>query len=132
MAINTETGFASAWKFKDSKNAKDANGAVFTGRWNGSLELADTKYGEKAVAGFTEEETGEAYSIWLFNEALRSQFLKIKPAEGELIEIAYLGERTSKAGNNYQNFTIKALERPVEKLSWYNLGGESDLDEDEF
>lgn len=128
MSDTTETGYAPSWKFKDSKAGK-ADGTVFEGRFNGNIEMADTKFGAKPVAGFVQEGTGKEYSIWIFNTALSTQLKKARPEEGDLVRIEYKGERTSKAGNDYQDFKVTNLTKPVVKPTWDDLGSEDDEEE---
>lgn len=128
--MSDNTGFPRAWRFYSDSG--DADGAVFEGRFTGVIELGSTKdYGDKPVARFTHEGSGEEISIWLFQQALQDRLAKIAPKEGELVRIEHLGKKKSTTSSrSYQAFRVTAPERPVVALSWAELGA-SDDDGDE-
>jgi hypothetical protein len=124
--------FPRAWRFHSDDSDHPADGATFLGRFTGVIETGQSAYGDKPVARFVAEETGEEISIWLFQQALLDQLAKLKPEKGELVKIDYLGKKKSKTSKySYQSFKASAPERPVVALTWDNLGvPEEELEDD--
>lgn len=53
-------------------------------------------------------ESGEEISVWLSRSVLRNEVEAWKPRQGELVAIAYLGEKQPKSGGNaYHNYNVK-------------------------
>lgn len=122
--------FPRAWRFHSDED--DADGATFLGRFTGVIEQGQTSYGDKPVARFIQEETGEEVSIWLFNQSLLDQLSKLAPETGELVKIDWHGKKKSKStGRPYQAFKATAPERPVVALSWAALAVNEE-EEEEF
>ena len=122
--------FPAPWRFKSDEG--DADGAVFLGRFTGVIELGETSYGPSPVARFIHEDTGQEYSVWLFNQSLKDQLSKLRPEKDELIQIEYLGKKKSKTSKfSYQSFRATAPERPVVPLTWESLGAVDEEVEDE-
>lgn len=118
--MSESVDFPRPWMFHNDSG--DADGPVFEGRFTGIIEEGETQYGTKPVARFVEEATGEEVSIWLFNQALQDQLVKLAPEKGELVKIEWHGKKRSKTtGRNYQSFKASAPERPVVQLSWAAL-----------
>lgn len=127
MADSVE--YPRAWVFHSDEGKAD--GASFVGRFTGAIEAGETSYGTKPVARFVHEETGEEFSIWLFNQALLDQLAKLAPEAGELVKIDYHGRKTSKtSGRRYQSFKASAPERPTAALSWAALGAVEEEDDE--
>ena len=123
--------FPRPWRFHSDND--DADGPVFVGRFTGVIEQAATAYGNKPVARFIHEESGEEVSIWLFNYSLLDQLSKLSPEKDELVKIEWHGKKRSKStGRNYQAFKATAPERPVKELTWGNLAVEEEDDEEAF
>ncbi len=119
--MSDSVDFPRSWLFHNDDG--EADGPTFLGRFTGVIEQAETQYGTKPVARFTEEATGEEFSIWIFNQALGDQLSKLSPEKGELVKIDWMGKKTSKTtGRRYQSYKASAPERPVVQLSWASLG----------
>ena len=129
--MSDSTDFPAAWRFKSDDG--DADGPVFLGRFTGVLETAPSSYGDVPVARFIHADSGQEYSIWIFNKSLQDQLSKLRPEVDELVKIEYLGKKISKSSKfSYQSFRASAPERPVVPLTWDSLGAveeEEDYDE---
>lgn len=122
--------FPAPWRFKSDDG--DADGTVFLGRFTGVIEQGETSYGPSPVARFIHEETGQEYSVWLFNQSLRDQLSKLRPEKDELVKIEYLGKKKSKTSKfSYQSFRASAPERPVVALTWESLGVVEEEEDDD-
>lgn len=127
--MSDSVDFPRAWRFHS--DAGDADGPVFEGRFTGVIESATTSYGDKPVARFVEESTGEEVSIWLFNQSLLDQLTKAAPAVDELTRIEWHGKKKSKStGRPYQSFKVTCPDRPQVALSWANLAINDEEEED--
>jgi hypothetical protein len=61
---------------------------------------------------------GVERSVWLLGTALRNQFRKVDPQQGELIHISYAGAQTKSGnGRQYWNDRVSAPGRPVESVT---------------
>lgn len=131
--MSDEAAFPRDWRFASDDPNRPADGATFLGRFTGVIEVGQSAYGEKPVARFIEESTGEERSIWLFQQALLDQLSKIAPEKGELVEINYLGKQKSKTSKySYQRFKVTAPERPAVALTWAALGTPEEEVEEEY
>lgn len=129
--MSDQVEFPRAWRFFSDDAENPADGATFLGRFTGVIESANTSYGDKPVARFIEEETGEEVSIWLFQQSLLDQLSKVAPEKDELVKIDYYGKKRSKStGRNYQSFKASAPERPVVALSWGALAIQEEDEEE--
>lgn len=127
--MSESADFPRPWKFHSDEG--DADGPVFIGRFTGVIEGGETSYGTKPVARFVEDVTGEEVSIWLFNQSLLDQLSKLAPEKDELVKIEWHGKKTSKStGRKYQSFKASAPERPVQALSWGDLGTAEEEEEE--
>lgn len=125
--MSESTDFPRAWRFHSDEG--DADGPVFEGRFTGVIEMGLTQsYGEKPVARFIEEGSGEEVSIWLFAYSLQDQLKKLKPEKDELVRIEWRGKKKAKTPpyRNYHAFKATAPERPVKEVSWADLGSADD------
>lgn len=128
--MSDSVDFPRSWRFHSDEG--DADGATFLGRFTGVIEVGPSAYGDKPVARFTVEETGEEVSIWLFQQALLDQLTKVAPEKGELVKIDYLGKKKSKTSKySYQSFRVSAPDRPAVELSWASLGTPVEEEEDD-
>ena len=125
----SNSDYPRAWRFHSDND--DADGPVFRGRFTGVIEMGQTQsYGDKPVARFIQEETGEEVSIWLFHKALTEKLSKLRPEKDELIEITWKGKKKSKGGHPYHVFSVTAPERPVVAVSWDDLGTPDEEEEE--
>jgi hypothetical protein len=72
-------------------------------------------------------------SLWLHETALRSQFHKCAPEEGETVRITKGAEQavSESTGRRYWPFSVTAPDRPVESVGWDDAmfaGGGDDED----
>jgi hypothetical protein len=81
------------------------------------FEVGTTRDGDdKPIA--VGEIDGVERSIWLLGTALRNQFRRLDPKQGELIRISYAGATTkSSSGRSYWNDRVSAPNRPVEEVT---------------
>jgi hypothetical protein len=119
--LSESVDYPKSWFFHSDNG--DADGPVFRGRFTGVIEEGQSAYGPKPVARFVEEASGEERSIWLMNQSLQDQLIKLRPEKDELVEITYLGKKKSKTSKfSYQSFKAVAPERPQVALTWDALG----------
>jgi hypothetical protein len=74
---------------------------------------------------------GRERSLWLLGTAVKSQFRKIDPRQGERLAITFAGEKTESAnGRPYWNDVVVAPDRPVETITVdHPLFGEEAVDD---
>jgi len=77
------------------------------------FEVGTTRDGDdKPIA--VGEIDGRERSLWLLTTALRNQFRKLDPQEGELVRIEFAGKkREAASGRNYYDDRVSAPDRPT-------------------
>lgn len=99
------------------------------------VEVGTTGYGPAPVVILVDDD-GKEWSIWLFAEALKSGFDRLRPGAGERIGVRYLGEEKSKnpkpgKKDTYHNFKVVAPDRTAGPVDWdRTLASTPPVDED--
>jgi hypothetical protein len=104
------------------------DGDVFTGVFN-HLERGETDYGTCWIAVFTDPDVGGMLeppeipeggtaSLWLFHEALLSQFKKLRPEKGERIAVKRLGKRRGGNDRDYVNYSVVSENQQAGAFTW--------------
>lgn len=95
--------------------------------------VGTTRDGDDKVIAVGEIDGAER-SVWLLGTALRNQFRKLDPKQGELIHIDYAGAQTKSGnGRSYWNDRASAPGRPVEPVTVnHPLFNEEEVDPDDL
>lgn len=81
------------------------------------LERAHTAYGPKWVIELKLLDD-TVRSVWLFHTALRNELAKLKPVEGELLAIAYLGKKRTEDGRTEYDAYRVVVDRGPTAHAW--------------
>ena len=82
-----------------------------------SFNVGTTREGKDVPIAVLEVD-GEGRSLWLHSKALRSQFRKLDPRQGEKVTVTFAATKTLGAnGREYWADRASAPDRPVEKVS---------------
>lgn len=85
------------------------------------VDTGPTSYGPQPI--FVLEKGGKEYGVWGLHAVLRSQFAACKPKPGEIVGIAYLGEKQG-ASNTYKNYkVVKWTEDQAQEVDWAKIAG---------
>lgn len=88
------------------------------------IEMGWSEYGRAPIA-IVESEDGKERSVWLFHEALRSQFATAAPQPGDSVAVLYLGKQKPKThtpgkAKEYHNYRVvkEAGEGRDNRVDW--------------
>lgn len=114
MSSSNNTGDCATGSFPESlipdRPAEIA--ATFIG-----FNVGTTREGKDVPVAVLEVD-GEGRSLWLHSKALRSQFRKLDPQQGEKVAVVFAGAKTLGGnGREYWADRVSAPDRPVEEIT---------------
>lgn len=86
--------------------------------------VADTRIAQNVPVVTIRTDAGDEVPIWCTRSVLRSEMARANPDTGDRIQVAYLGERTSRDGTDYHHYKVRNLTQPPPKLNWAAMQGD--------
>ena len=121
--------FPAPWIFFGGTDKLPVDGPKVVGEYLRLEVGVPTNFGDRAVAVIRLKD-GSERSIWLHWLTLRNQFRRAKPKPGEVVKVAYKGEKISAKGSDYRDFKVKVA-RDQAEVDWDDIAQAGDDSEDE-
>ncbi|MBI1744463.1 hypothetical protein HYR54_15555 [Candidatus Acetothermia bacterium] len=88
------------------------------------------KNGPEKLVELLDIVTGDPILFWLSRSVLRDKFLTLAPKRGDVVGVKFLGEKESKNGTKFFDYTVRVKRRSKTDQVYEDLNENVDIEDD--